>query len=563
MAKWVYKFEEGSAAMRNLLGGKGCNLAEMTNLGMPIPQGFTVTTEACTDYYNSGKQITKEIQDQIFEALAWLEGVNGKKFGDTEDPLLVSVRSGARASMPGMMDTILNLGLNDVAVEGFAKKTGNPRFAYDSYRRFIQMYSDVVMEVPKSYFEKIIDEMKEAKGVHYDTELDANDLKELAEKFKAVYKEAMNGEEFPQDPKEQLMGAVKAVFRSWDNPRANVYRRDNDIPYSWGTAVNVQMMAFGNMGDDCGTGVAFTRDPATGNNGLFGEFLTNAQGEDVVAGVRTPMHISEMEQLSGLVTAVPDLAYRLAERFWPGPLTMILPKQDCIPSVTSGGLDTVGIRMPSHPIARRLITLSKTAIAAPSGNRSGYPSPTTAAHMMHDLNGKIAAVIDGGACQVGVESTVICFEDAQTVRILRPGYITKEDLEQVAKTAILDPAILHDIQAGQTVRSPGMKYQHYSPQANVILVEGSDAAFCAYVSQHQTADCYALVFDGEEQNLSIPCLTYGKNSAEQAQHLFDCLRHCDEIGAKTVYVRAPKRDGIGLAVYNRLIRAAGFEVIQL
>ena len=296
MAKWVYKFEEGSAAMRNLLGGKGCNLAEMTNLGMPIPQGFTVTTEACTDYYNSGKQITKEIQDQIFEALTWLEGVNGKKFGDTEDPLLVSVRSGARASMPGMMDTILNLGLNDVAVEGFAKKTGNPRFAYDSYRRFIQMYSDVVMEVPKSYFEKIIDEMKEAKGVHYDTELDANDLKELAEKFKAVYKEAMNGEEFPQDPKEQLMGAVKAVFRSWDNPRANVYRRDNDIPYSWGTAVNVQMMAFGNMGDDCGTGVAFTRDPATGENGLFGEFLTNAQGEDVVAGVRTPMHISEMEE---------------------------------------------------------------------------------------------------------------------------------------------------------------------------------------------------------------------------------------------------------------------------
>ena len=296
MAKWVYKFKEGSAAMRNLLGGKGCNLAEMTNLGMPIPQGFTVTTEACTDYYNSGKQITKEIQDQIFEALTWLEGVNGKKFGDTEDPLLVSVRSGARASMPGMMDTILNLGLNDVAVEGFAKKTGNPRFAYDSYRRFIQMYSDVVMEVPKSYFEKIIDEMKEAKGVHYDTELDANDLKELAEKFKAVYKEAMNGEEFPQDPKEQLMGAIKAVFRSWDNPRANVYRRDNDIPYSWGTAVNVQSMAFGNMGDDCGTGVAFTRNPATGEKKLFGEFLTNAQGEDVVAGVRTPMPIAEMAE---------------------------------------------------------------------------------------------------------------------------------------------------------------------------------------------------------------------------------------------------------------------------
>ena len=296
MAKWVYKFEEGSAAMRNLLGGKGCNLAEMTNLGMPIPQGFTVTTEACTDYYNSGKQITKEIQDQIFEALTWLEGVNGKKFGDTEDPLLVSVRSGARASMPGMMDTILNLGLNDVAVEGFAKKTGNPRFAYDSYRRFIQMYSDVVMEVPKSYFEKIIDEMKEAKGVHYDTELDANDLKELAEKFKAVYKEAMNGEEFPQDPKEQLMGAVKAVFRSWDNPRANVYRRDNDIPYSWGTAVNVMPMVFGNLNDESGTGVAFTRDPATGEKKLMGEFLKNAQGEDVVAGVRTPMPIAQMEQ---------------------------------------------------------------------------------------------------------------------------------------------------------------------------------------------------------------------------------------------------------------------------
>ena len=290
MAKWVYKFEEGSAAMRNLLGGKGCNLAEMTNLGMPIPQGFTVTTEACTDYYNSGKQITKEIQDQIFEALTWLEGVNGKKFGDTEDPLLVSVRSGARASMPGMMDTILNLGLNDVAVEGFAKKTGNPRFAYDSYRRFIQMYSDVVMEVPKSYFEKIIDEMKEAKGVHYDTELDANDLKELAEKFKAVYKEAMKGEEFPQDPKEQLMGAMKAVFRSWDNPRAIVYRRMNDIPGDWGTAVNVQTMVFGNKGETSGTGVAFTRNPSTGEKGIFGEYLINAQGEDVVAGstVRMP-----------------------------------------------------------------------------------------------------------------------------------------------------------------------------------------------------------------------------------------------------------------------------------
>ncbi len=296
MAKWVYKFEEGSAAMRNLLGGKGCNLAEMTNLGMPIPQGFTVTTEACTEYYNSGKQITQEIQDQIFEALKWLEGVNGKKFGDTEDPLLVSVRSGARASMPGMMDTILNLGLNDVAVEGFAKKTGNPRFAYDSYRRFIQMYSDVVMEVPKSYFEKIIDEMKEAKGVHYDTDLTAEDLKELAEKFKAVYKEAMNGEEFPQDAKAQLMGAVKAVFRSWDNPRAIVYRRMNDIPGDWGTAVNVQTMVFGNKGNTSGTGVAFTRNPSTGAKGIFGEYLINAQGEDVVAGVRTPQPITQLEK---------------------------------------------------------------------------------------------------------------------------------------------------------------------------------------------------------------------------------------------------------------------------
>ena len=295
MAKWVYKFEEGSAAMRNLLGGKGCNLAEMTNLGMPIPQGFTVTTEACTDYYNSGKQITKEIQDQIFEALTWLEGVNGKKFGDTEDPLLVSVRSGARASMPGMMDTILNLGLNETVVDVLAQKSGNARWAWDCYRRFIQMYSDVVMEVGKKYFEKLIDEMKEKKGVKLDVELDADDLKELANQFKAEYKEKI-GADFPDDPKEQLMGAIKAVFRSWDNPRANVYRRDNDIPYSWGTAVNVQSMAFGNMGDDCGTGVAFTRDPATGAKGLFGEFLTNAQGEDVVAGVRTPMHISEMEE---------------------------------------------------------------------------------------------------------------------------------------------------------------------------------------------------------------------------------------------------------------------------
>ena len=316
MAKWVYKFHEGSAAMRNLLGGKGCNLAEMTNLGMPIPQGFTVTTEACTEYYNCGKQISQEIQDQIFEALAWLEGVNGKKFGDTEDPLLVSVRSGARASMPGMMDTILNLGLNDVAVEGFAKKTGNPRFAYDSYRRFIQMYSDVVMEVPKSYFEKIIDEMKEAKGVHYDTELTAEDLKELAERFKAVYKEAMNGEEFPQDPKEQLMGAVKAVFRSWDNPRAIVYRRMNDIPGDWGTAVNVQTMVFGNKGNTSGTGVAFTRNPATGAKGIFGEYLINAQGEDVVAGVRTPQPISQLEKdLPECYKQFVDLAMKLENHF--------------------------------------------------------------------------------------------------------------------------------------------------------------------------------------------------------------------------------------------------------
>ena len=316
MAKWVYKFEEGNASMRNLLGGKGCNLAEMTGLGMPIPQGFTVTTEACTEYYNCGKTISKEIEDQIFEALAWLEGVNGKKFGDTEDPLLVSVRSGARASMPGLMDTILNLGLNDVAVEGFAKKTGNPRFAYDSYRRFIQMYSDVVMEVPKSYFEKIIDEMKEAKGVTYDTELTADDLKELAEKFKGVYKEAMNGEEFPQEPKDQLMGAVKAVFRSWDNPRAIVYRRMNDIPGDWGTAVNVQTMVFGNKGDTSGTGVAFTRNPSTGEKGIFGEYLINAQGEDVVAGVRTPQPITQLEKdLPECYKQFMDLAMKLENHF--------------------------------------------------------------------------------------------------------------------------------------------------------------------------------------------------------------------------------------------------------
>ena len=314
--KWVYLFKEGDASMRNLLGGKGCNLAEMTGLGMPIPQGFTVTTEACTDYYNQGKQISEEIQKQIFDALAWLEEHNGKKFGDTEDPLLVSVRSGARASMPGMMDTILNLGLNDVAVEGFAKKTGNPRFAYDSYRRFIQMYSDVVMEVPKSFFEKKIDEMKEAKGVTYDTELTAEDLKELAEQFKAIYKEAMNGEDFPQDPKDQLMGAVKAVFRSWDNPRAIVYRRMNDIPGDWGTAVNVQTMVFGNKGETSGTGVAFTRNPSTGAKGIFGEYLINAQGEDVVAGVRTPQPISQLEKdLPECYAQFMELAMKLENHF--------------------------------------------------------------------------------------------------------------------------------------------------------------------------------------------------------------------------------------------------------
>lgn len=295
MAKWVYLFKEGDASMRNLLGGKGANLAEMTNLGLPIPQGFTVTTEACTDYYESGERISHEVEEQIMAALVFLEGLQGKKFGDTDDPLLVSVRSGARASMPGMMDTILNLGLNDVSVEGFAKKTGNPRFAYDSYRRFIQMYSDVVMEVPKSYFEKIIDEVKTAKGVHYDTELTAEDLKELISRFKAVYKEAKQ-EDFPQDPKEQLMGAVKAVFRSWDNPRAIVYRRMNDIPGDWGTAVNVQAMVFGNMGDTSGTGVAFTRNPSTGEKGIFGEYLINAQGEDVVAGVRTPQPITKLAE---------------------------------------------------------------------------------------------------------------------------------------------------------------------------------------------------------------------------------------------------------------------------
>ena len=295
MHKYVYLFSEGNAEMRNLLGGKGANLAEMTNIGLPVPQGFTITTEACTQYYEDGREINEEIQSQINEYITKMEEITGKKFGDKENPLLVSVRSGARASMPGMMDTILNLGLNEEVVETLAEKSGNPRWAYDCYRRFIQMYSDVVMEVGKKYFEELIDKMKEEKGVKLDVELTAEDLKELAEQFKAEYK-AKIGSDFPSDPKEQLMGAVKAVFRSWDNPRANVYRRDNDIPYSWGTAVNVQSMAFGNMGDDCGTGVAFTRDPATGEKGLFGEFLTNAQGEDVVAGVRTPMHINEMEE---------------------------------------------------------------------------------------------------------------------------------------------------------------------------------------------------------------------------------------------------------------------------
>ena len=295
MSKMVYLFEEGNADMRNLLGGKGANLAEMTNLGLPIPQGFTVTTEACTDYYNNGRAISEDIQQQIFTALADLEKKQGKKFGDTENPLLVSVRSGARASMPGMMDTILNLGLNDVAVEGFAKKTGNPRFAYDSYRRFIQMFSDVVMEVPKSLFERVLDEIKAAKQVKFDMELTAEDLQEVIARFKAIYKDKM-GEDFPQDPKVQLMEAVKAVFRSWDNERAIVYRRMNDIPGDWGTAVNVQAMVFGNMGETSGTGVAFTRNPSTGAKGIYGEYLINAQGEDVVAGIRTPQPITKLEQ---------------------------------------------------------------------------------------------------------------------------------------------------------------------------------------------------------------------------------------------------------------------------
>ncbi len=295
MKKWVYLFKEGNAGMKNLLGGKGSNLAEMTGLGLPIPQGFTVTTEACTDYYEQGKKVSEEIVTQIFEALAQLETMQGKKFGDVSDPLLVSVRSGSRASMPGMMDTILNLGLNDEAVEGFAKKTGNPRFAYDSYRRFIQMFSDVVMEMSKTFFEGILDELKEAKGAKFDTDLTEDDLKELIKKYKAIYKEKM-GEEFPQDPKVQLMEAVKAVFRSWDNPRAIVYRRMNDIPGDWGTAVNVQAMVFGNMGNTSGTGVAFTRNPSTGENGIYGEYLINAQGEDVVAGIRTPLPITRLKE---------------------------------------------------------------------------------------------------------------------------------------------------------------------------------------------------------------------------------------------------------------------------
>ena len=293
--KYVYLFSEGNANMRELLGGKGANLAEMTNIGLPVPQGFTITTEACTKYYEDGRKINAEIQSQIMDYIVKMEAITGKKFGDHENPLLVSVRSGARASMPGMMDTILNLGLNEDVVKVISEKSGNPRWAWDCYRRFIQMYSDVVMEVGKKYFEQLIDEMKEKKGVTQDIELDASDLETLAGQFKAEYKSKI-GRDFPNDPKEQLMGAIEAVFRSWDNPRANVYRRDNDIPYSWGTAVNVQAMAFGNMGDDCGTGVAFTRDPATGAKGLMGEFLTNAQGEDVVAGVRTPMPIAEMAE---------------------------------------------------------------------------------------------------------------------------------------------------------------------------------------------------------------------------------------------------------------------------
>ena len=295
MTKWVYLFKEGDASMRNLLGGKGANLAEMTKLGLPIPQGFIVTTEACNDYYDRGKQVADEVKAQIFDALAELEKEQGKKFGDNENPLLVSIRSGARASMPGMMDTVLNLGLTDVAVEGFAARTGNPRFAYDSYRRFIQMYADVVMEVSKEKFDVVFDAVKEAKGVEFDTDLSAEDLKEIVKGFKEVYKNEL-GEDFPQDPREQLIASITAVFRSWDNPRAIYYRRMNDIPGSWGTAVNVQAMVFGNMGDTSGTGVAFTRNPSTGENKMYGEYLINAQGEDVVAGIRTPHPISMMEE---------------------------------------------------------------------------------------------------------------------------------------------------------------------------------------------------------------------------------------------------------------------------
>ena len=315
MAKFVYDFSEGNGSMRELLGGKGANLAEMSNLGMPVPQGFTVTTEACTQYYNDVRAIAPEIEAEIMEHLAKLEGKTGKKFGDTSNPLLVSVRSGARASMPGMMDTILNLGLNDVAVEGFAAKTGNPRFAYDSYRRFIQMFSDVVMELSKKRFEEIIDDLKDKKGVKQDVELDADDMKELVVRFKEFYKNE-KGEDFPQDPKVQLMEAVKAVFRSWDNPRANVYRRMNEIPYDWGTAVNVQSMVFGNSGNSSGTGVAFTRNPATGEKALFGEYLINAQGEDVVAGVRTPSPISKLqEEMPGVYEQFADIANRLEQHY--------------------------------------------------------------------------------------------------------------------------------------------------------------------------------------------------------------------------------------------------------
>lgn len=315
MMKYVYLFQEGNASMRDLLGGKGANLAEMANLGLPVPNGFTITTEACTAYYTDGKEMNEEIKAQIFDALKKLEELQGKKFGDVEDPLLVSVRSGARASMPGMMDTILNLGLNDEVVEGFAKKTNNPRFAYDSYRRFIQMYSDVVMEVPKSFFEKIIDEVKEMEGIHYDTELTVEDLKELVARFKVVYKE-VRGEEFPQSPTDQLIGAVKAVFRSWNNPRAIVYRRMNDIPGEWGTAVNIQAMVFGNMGETSGTGVAFTRNPSTGEKGIYGEYLINAQGEDVVAGVRTPQPITKLkEDLPGCYTEFIELATKLENHY--------------------------------------------------------------------------------------------------------------------------------------------------------------------------------------------------------------------------------------------------------